>query len=257
MKYFIGLDVGATKTEGVLINEKGKVFGYDKVLTKKTKKDLLEEIFSLIERLWVKKIYGIGIGVPGQIREGMMVSLHNLPKLKNLNLGKIVRKKFGVRTLIDNDANCFALAEARFQKKNNLVGLTLGSGVGGGIIIEGEIYHGKDGLAGEFGQIVYQKETFEDYCSGKFFKKNGFNKKSFEEYGFHLGNLINVVVNSVDPEIVVLGGSVIKSFGFFKSAMERRLKKSLTYSQLRKTKVVVSKVKYGGAIGAGLLLQNL
>jgi glucokinase len=253
MRHYIGLDVGATKIDGVLINEKGRVIRQKKILTRKTRKEFLKEIFSLIQQLKTGKISGIGIGFPGQVIDGKVIGLHNLPKIKNLNLKKIIEKKFRVKTLVDNDANCFALAEARSRKVNNLVGLTLGSGVGGGIIINGKVYRGKDGLAGEFGQIIYQGKTFEDYCSGKFFKKKPFNKKSYEKYGFHLGNLMNVIVNSLNPEILVLGGSVSKSFDLFKKSMKRNFEKSVVYPQLKKTKIVVSKLQYAGAIGAAFL----
>ena len=258
MRYFIGIDVGATKTEGVLINEKGKVLISGRILTPKNKKEFFETIFALVKKLKTKKIAGVGIGVPGQINNGVLVREPNLPFAQNLNLKKIVQKKFKVKTLVDNDANCFALAEARIRRKKNLIGLTLGSGVGGGIIIRGKIYRGADGLAGEFGQIVYKGKILEDYCSGKFFEKRGFNKKVFEEYGFHLGNLINMAVNSLNPEIIVLGGSVTQSFKFFKKSMERSFKSKLTYPQLKRTKIVVSKNKHAGAVGAAFLhkLQN-
>jgi len=253
MKYFIGIDIGATKTEVVLVDEKGKVLNSFKVLTGKNKKKFLEVVFNLIRKLRIKKVSGIGIGVPGQVNNGILVKAPNLPFAQNFNLKKIIQKKFKIKTLVENDANCFALAEARLRKKKNLVGLTLGSGVGGGIIIGGEIHHGKDNLAGEFGQIVYKNKTYEDYCSGKFFERKIFNKKNFEEYGNHFGNLIDVVVNSLNPEMVVLGGSVVKSFSLFKKSMKRSFKSKLTYPQLKRTQIVVSKNKHAGAIGAAFL----
>lgn len=253
MRYFIGVDVGATKTEGVLLDEKGKVLNSDKVLTGKNKKKFLEVIFNLIGELRIKKVSGIGVGVPGQVNDGILVRAPNLPFAKNLNLKKIVQNRFKIKTLIDNDANCFALAEAKLRKKDNLVGLTLGSGVGGGIIIDGKIYHGADGLAGEFGQIVYGNKTYEDYCSGKFFSRKGFSKKTYREYGLHLGNLINVVANSLNPEMIVLGGSVAKSFDLFKKPMKESFESELTFSPLKKTKVIVSKNKHAGAVGAAFL----
>lgn len=256
MEYFIGLDVGATKTEGVLLNEFSEVIVSEKIPTPKDKNNFLKIVFSLIEKLKTKKISGIGVGVPGQVIGGKIIRLHNLPKIKDLDLRKTIKKKFKVKTIVENDANCFAWGEALARKRKNLVGLTLGSGVGGGVIINRKIYRGKDGLAGEFGQIVYREGTYEDYCSGKFFEKNGFGKKSYEEYGFHLGNLIGAVINAINPEMIILGGSVSKSFDFFKKPMEKRLKESVTYPKLAKTKVVVAKTKHAGAIGAGLLFNN-
>ncbi|MFC1801572.1 ROK family protein [Nanoarchaeota archaeon] len=258
MAYFIGIDVGATKIEGVLINQNHKILTHQKIPTPKNKKQFLTQLQILIQQLKTKPISGIGIGVPGQVKNGLIVKLRNITGIKNLNLKKIIQNKFKVKTIIENDANCFALAQARSQKKTNLIGLTLGSGVGGGIIINNQIHRGQDGLAGEFGQISYQNKTFEDYCSGKFFKNKTLNQKTFNEFGRHLGNLINTVINSLNPEIIVLGGSVSNDFNLFKKSMTTTLKKSLIYPQLKKTKIIQSKLKHAGALGAAsLFLHNL
>lgn len=253
MRYFIGLDAGATKIEGVLANEKGKVLDSEKILTPKRKKEFLEAIFDLAEKLKTRPVSGIGIGVPGQVLKGKIVKLPNLPKIRNFDLAGAVEKKFGIKTRVENDAACFALAEAVLRKKDNLVGLTLGSGLGGGIVIDGRIYRGADGLAGEFGQIAYKDGIFEDYCSGKFFEGKSLNRKNYAAFGRHLGRLAHIVIDSFNPEMVVLGGSISESFNLFKKAMEKSFKSKLTYPQLKKTKIVASRNKEAGAIGAALI----
>jgi len=253
MRYFIGLDAGATKIEGILVNEKGKVLDSEEILTPKRKKEFLEAIFDLIKGLKSKKVSGIGIGMPGQVFNRKVIKLPNLPEIKNFDLAGAVERKFKIKTKVENDAACFALAEARSRKKENLVGLTLGSGLGGGIIIKGQIYRGADGLAGEFGQIYYKSGIFEDYCSGKFFEKKNLSRKNYAAFGRYLGRLVHIVVDSFNPEMIVLGGSISESFNLFKKAMEKSFKSKLTYPQLKKTKIVASRNKKAGAIGAAFL----
>ena len=253
MKYYIGVDIGGTKIEGILINQKAKILTHQKIPTPKNKKQFLNHLFSLINKLKTKKISGIGIGAPGQINDGILIRAPNLLFAKKLNLQKIIQNKFKIKTLVENDANCFALAEAKIRKKKNLVGVILGTGLGAGIVIDGKIYSGSNNLSGEFGQIPYQDKTYEDYCSGKFFVKRGFNKKTYKKHGFHLGNLMNIIANSLNPEIIVLGGSVSNSFGLFKKSMKNNFEKSIVYPELKKTKIVISKVRHVGAIGAAFL----
>lgn len=287
MKYLIGLDIGATKIEGILINEQGRILKQEKAPTQKSEKDFLNTIFNLIEQLKVKKmlgdkvsgttkvVSGIGLGAPGRIENGKIIRLNNLPKIKNLNLKKIIQNKFKIKTLIDNDANCFALAEAKIRKKENLIGLTLGSGLGGGIIINNQIYRGHNNLAGEFGQMFYQGKTIEDFCSAKGFKllaqryrvksreprelaqlaKKGdqLAQNLWDEFGRHLGHLINILANAFNPETIILGGSISQSFSLFKKSMAKSFQENLSYPVLKKTKITKSSLKHAGALGAAFL----
>src|SRR6185503_2417344 len=113
-------------------------------------------------------------------------------------------------------------------------------GLGSGIIINKELYAGKNGGAGEFGMISYLDKHYEYYASGQFFKNvyqaNGetvFNNaldgntaalKMYEEFGVHLGNAINTILYAFDTDLIVLGGSVRKAFPFFSKTMWQQIK---------------------------------
>ena len=121
-----------------------------------------------------------------------------------------------------------------------MVGLIIGTGMGAGIIINNRLYSGVNCGAGEFGSIPYKKHIYEYYCSGQFFineygieghslfdeAKKG-DKKSlsiFEQFGIHLGNAIMTILFAVDPEAIILGGSVSQLYSFFEVTMWKEIK---------------------------------
>ena len=236
-KAYIGVDIGGTTiTAGGFINN--ILIDKDQVETEsdRCQDEILSSLFEVIGKVFKGNIAGIGIGVPGylDIPKGEIILINNIPSFSGLNISQKVSDYFNVPVNINNDANCFVLGEGKFRegsKFNNVVGLTLGTGLGGGIVVEGKVASGIFGGAGEFGCIPYLDKTFEDYCSGKFFKttykisgkelfdraENGdtFALKAFEEYGFHLGNLIRQILYFIAPEAIVIGGSVANSFKFF------------------------------------------
>jgi len=174
MKYAIGVDLGGTNIVSILINENGKILARDKRSTEglKGKDHVLERITESINAVSSVKcqvsrpkklksttdIIGIGIGTPGLVDmdKGIVFEAPNIPDWDNVNLSKIYRDKFGLPTFIENDANSAALGEwwiGAGKGTKNLICLTLGTGIGGGIIIDGKVYHGRDGYAGELGHI--------------------------------------------------------------------------------------------------------
>lgn len=201
---------------------------------------IIDDITSGISQMMDDTVIGIGIGVPGLVDEieGIAYDLTNIPSWKEVHLKKHIEKTFGKRVSVSNDANCFALGEKMFGrgwKYNNLVGLTLGTGIGAGIIINGKLYPGKLSIAGEFASIPYKNHNYEFYCSGKFFSEiykttgqdvheralSGDLKavKILDEYGSHLGDLIKTILLAVGPEAIIFGGSGARSFRFFHKGM--------------------------------------
>jgi len=294
MNYYIGLDVGASKIAAGLILGKN-IVKKTKLETQveKGKKQILDNIVSAIEAIFIPKVKGIGIGIAGQVNQqkGILVSSPNFGKsFKNIELKKILEKTFKKPVKLENDANCFTLGEAIFgQAKNcdNVIGLTLGTGVGGGIVINKKIYHGRDGLAGELGHMTIkdnglvcscgQKGHLEAYASGtamiKLYQKLTGQKKSafFVEEQFKkrdknatkvfqimnqclaigLANIINIF----NPEIIILGGGLAKIKPLIQPA-SKMAKQKVVYPQLNKTKIVVSKLKSDAALlGAAALLK--
>jgi len=176
---------------------------------------------------------------------------------------------------VNNDANCFALGEKYFGSARgykNIVGIIIGTGFGAGVIIDNKLYCGNNCAAGEFGRIILKDKTVEDYCSGKFFidkykipgekiyglaKKNGKRGlKAFKEFGKNLGLGVSIIINSIDPEIIVLGGSISKAYRFFKRPFFASLKKH-TYKQVYKNiRIKTSKIEKAGVLGAASLFFN-
>lgn len=241
MESIIGVDIGGTKVSMGKIVDKKLVeeisFSTDAF---RPAGMIIEDITNGISQLIDPHVAGIGIGVPGLVdeREGIAYDLTNIPSWKEVHLKKHFEKVFGKLVRVSNDANCFALGEKVFgkgMKYNDLVGITLGTGIGAGIIINGNLYSGKLSIAGEFASIPYKDRNYECYCSGKFFSEMfrttgedvyeralaGELKsiKILDEYGTHLGSLIKTILLSIGPEAIIFGGSGAKSFRFFQKAM--------------------------------------
>jgi glucokinase len=219
---YIGLDIGGTKIRAVLYDNKiVKDLLYD------TDKDnILEQLNKIIDELFTKDVKGIGIGVPGAVKDGVIYDATHI-SLDNVDLKKEL--KFDVPIFVENDGNCFVLGEYNFgSKKKNMVGLVLGTGVGGGVLIDGKVYRGKDGAAGEFGAIAFKDKDFDYYCSGRYFGNN--------DFGENMAYLILGVVVSLNPEVIVLGGSVVKSYSKFEKQMKKKLKELLPFD----VKIVVA-----------------
>ena len=175
-KYSLGIDIGGTNTVFGLVDKKGKVIKKDSILTmpKNHPKLLLESIFSIISS-WEKElkekkiIKDIGVGVPnGNHFTGMVSKPPNLGKnWDELNLCELIRSYLDVPVAITNDANAAALGEKRYgvaKEMNNAVLITLGTGLGSGIIVNGNILYGHDGFAGELGHLIVEQDGRECGC---------------------------------------------------------------------------------------------
>jgi glucokinase len=237
----VGVDVGGTTIKiGKVAN--GKLLNEIDFPTNANQSEqaIVESIIDGIRSVMGPDVTGIGIGVPGFVDEekGIVYNVLNIPSWKEVHLKSQVEKALGKRVLISNDANCFALGEKIYgkgSKFHNLICITMGTGLGTGIIINDSLYSGLLSVAGEFGGVSYLAHNYNYYCSGKFFEVNyelsgketherallGDIKaiKAFDEYGIHLGNLIKTILLTFGPEAIILGGSVSKSFRFFQKSM--------------------------------------
>ncbi|MCC9138408.1 ROK family protein [Pontibacter silvestris] len=241
----VGIDIGATKTHIGIVQE-GDVISEIKLTTSAyaPKEQIVGEIISGIEQLFDTDTLGIGIGVPGLVDEknGVVCGVQNIPSWKEVHLKKYLEEHFQKPVYITNDANSFVLGEKIYGKAKdlkNIVGITLGTGFGTGIIINNSLYSGTLSCAGEFGGVPYLDQTIEDYCSGKFFlnkcgmpgkkvqllAKDG-NQQALEvlhQFGYHLGNAIKVILYALSPEAIFLGGSVSKCYPFFEKTMRESI----------------------------------
>jgi len=140
-KEIIAVDLGGTRLRVALIKG-SKIIKIINKPTPKTKKKIFDELFKNISDFMTKKVQGIVICSAGVIENGIIKESPNLP-LKDTNIKKIIQKKFKKKVLVENDANCVAIAESKLGiKKNNIIILTLGTGIGGGIIINKKLYKG-------------------------------------------------------------------------------------------------------------------
>src|ERR1700684_2549103 len=164
-EYSIGVDLGGTNLRAAAIDSSGKMLekiagstnfseGRDAVLA-----DIVAAMSALRVRHGTAELAGIGIGVPGfiQFKEGIVRNANNLPFLENFAMRDALEKQLGAVVILENDANAAALGEKWIgagRETDDLVLLTLGTGIGGGIISGGRILRGYLGMAGELGHIT-------------------------------------------------------------------------------------------------------
>ena len=163
-KYSIGIDIGGTNITVALVTKKGRIVRKIRFPTRveegKTKiiKRIVKALDEIMRGRGSNSIEGIGIGVAGDIDQNRGIVRFS-PNLfwKNVPIVHLIRKRFNLKVVVDNDANAAAwgtyILETK-RKAKNLLCITLGTGVGGGLIINGRIYHGASGSAGEIGHIT-------------------------------------------------------------------------------------------------------
>lgn len=170
-KYSIGVDLGGTNIVNTVVNYQGKIVSRLKVptLAERGKESTIKRIVETIHENIVQStiasgdIIGIGIGAPGplDVKKGIINFAPNLPGWRDVPLRKILEDEFNMKIVLENDANAAAWGERCFgagQGVNNLVCFTLGTGIGGGIIINGKIYHGNNYGAAELGHMTVNKD---------------------------------------------------------------------------------------------------
>ena len=175
MKY-VGVDIGGTNLKAGLVDESGVLLATQKMKVASIADDegLAWTVASLVQELActvnipVSDVASVGVGVPGtvEIRSGSINYTCNLP-LRNVPLRKLFHRYLSIPLYIENDANCAALAEylvGAGRDSKRFVTVTLGTGVGAGIVHNGKIYHGANGMAGEVGHMVIQRDGLPCPC---------------------------------------------------------------------------------------------
>ncbi len=293
-KVIIGVDLGGTKIMAGAIDFEGTVLGSPvKVPTEgnDTAVSIVKRIYGSVERtltglnMTIEDIAGIGIGSTGplDLDAGLILECPQLPNMHFFPLRKTIQDYFGIPVYLNNDANCLIYAESIFgaaADKKSVVGFTLGTGIGCAIILEKKILNGSTGTAGEIWLSPYKSGIIEDFVSGggvsRIYRSiSGRDKTSVEVYNQALegdmdalqtwkefGSLLSVPIawsiNLIDPDVVVLGGSITGAYSFFKDSMEEQLRKSICPVPGERTKVVPAKLgDNAGFIGAAcLVIEN-
>lgn len=241
----IGIDIGGTTIgagevlEGRIIRRTdGPSFPKDATLAQ-----TLKQLSGRIEELFTAETEGIGIGVPSVVDpvRGIVYDTANIPSWKEVHLKEILERQFGVPVSIDNDANCYAMGAATCLNALNeiVVVLTLGTGLGCGVVVEGRVLRGRCCGAGELCCLPFLDGTIEDYTSSKFFSRYGTTardaalqgrKDLFDQFGRHMAYIVNAALYAYDPHRVVFGGGIARSFSLFEKPLREALNQTFAYT---------------------------
>jgi glucokinase len=271
----IGIDMGGTKV-GIGRVEDGRIVRHVSaaVSGQGSQQQVVDEVIGAVDQVFDSGVAGIGVGVPSvvDVDKGIVYDVQNIPSWKEVPVKAILEKRFARPVYVNNDANCFAVGEKYFGKGKrfkHLVGLIVGTGLGAGIILNGRLWSGPNCGAGEFGMVPYKDSILEHYASGQYFVR-AYNLRGeevhsraqrggpealavFESFGGHLGDALMIIMLAIDPEAIILGGSVSKDFPFFEKAMRERMKVFPYRKMLERIVIEVSDQPQIAILGAAAL----
>jgi len=302
-EFGIGVDLGGTNLRAAAIDRDGNLL--DKPISVDTnyqggREAVIGDIVAAVNRLKVQfescRLEGVGIGVPGfiRLREGFITNSNNLPYLENFPVRDDIERRLGTPIILENDANAAALGETWIgagKEVDDLVLLTLGTGVGGGIIFDGKVLHGALGMAGELGHLTidpngppcgcgnngclekiasatavesmaYLMSLGDNLTSRDVYNlAAGGNVKAqriFHQMGRALGIAIANLINTFNFPLYLLSGGMLPAWDYFAPTMlEEVSRRSFTF---RNSETRIEKAKLGnlaGLYGAAYLpLQN-
>lgn len=273
----IGIDLGGTKIKAG-IESRGKIIHQKKVLLKEKTSftSTMDQVFGLISPLARYEVEGIGIGVPSvvDVERGIVYNVTNIPSWKKVELKNILEKEFNLPVFVNNDVNCYTLGEYKFgmgKAYESIVGMSIGTGLGSGIIIKNKLYIGNNCGAGEIGLLPYRDKNIEYYASGNFFESfyqttaleayqaakagDPAALRQWEEFGYHFGAAVQVVMYAYDPQAIVIGGSVSKAFDFFKSSMYDSFSDFIYPESIDRLDIFISQNENIALLGAAALVS--
>lgn len=290
-EFAIGVDLGGTNLRAAAVSSQGIMVEKIAASTDLTQgpervvDDICGCIESLRDRHQKRRLVGVGIGVPGFIRmaEGFIVGSHNLPPLNNYPIRDAIEKRLGTPVVLENDANAAALGEKWIgagRDVDDLVLLTLGTGIGGGIISRGRVLHGFVGMAGELGHLTVVPNgnpcgcgnvgCVEKHASAtaiesmanlvalgdRLTAKDVYDLavkgderaiRIFESMGQSLGIAIAMLINIFNYPLYLMSGGVLAAWDYFYPALEKEVQwRSFTY---RNTKTTIGKAQLGNEAG--------
>jgi len=302
-RYIIGIDLGGTNLRIALFGLGFKIIDRKNLNTanfgqkERLIAAIVDSVNNIIEnnRLIKNNILGVGLGLPGPIdvNRGVVHFFPNIPGWCEVNLKKILEKNLKLQVFMDNDANLMALAEYKLgaaKGSKNAVCLTLGTGVGGGIIIEGNLYRGSSFTAGEIGHMPINERGPECNCGGfaclesyignrrimreaqRIFKRDEVSLEELSRMAYHnnkkaariwsgvgerLGVALVSVVNLLNPDCIVIGGGLANAGRILFDKVEETILTRAMIVQARAVKVRKAKLGNGaGTIGAAILVKE-
>lgn len=278
MKNTIGIDLGGTIIKGGKVVD-GQIVEIKTLPTQSAmgRDTTVAAVKTVIASLVDHETGAIGIGVPSIVdrESGIVYNVQNIAGWEEVHLKSIIEGEFRLPVYIDNDANCFAYGEKIYgagRAFDHFVGVTLGTGVGAGIIQDGHLIHDANCGSGEFGELPYLDGKLEDYCASRFFPfssglegvdlarkaKEGDEEalKVFALYGKHLSNLVKTIVLVLDPQVIIFGGSIAKSFALFDKHIRENLADFPYPKSIEKLGIYASQLQNSGILGAAALCFN-
>lgn len=288
----VGIDVGGTKCLGVLVDEQGRVLAECRKPTPHAR-DLVEVLASIVDELGARPhltTTTVGVGVPGLITfDGVVRASPNLRGARDIPVAAGLSELLGVTVHVENDATSAAHGEWRAGAAigaDDAVMVTLGTGIGGGIVMGGRLQRGAHGFAGEMGHMIVARDgiacpcglrgCWERYASGSALADAATGRTGeqvveaardgeahalarIEEFAEWVALGLASLVNLCDPEVVVLGGGVIGSHDVVMPAVRRHFAASLYSPEARPHPRLEAAVlgERAGAIGAALLAAEV
>jgi len=300
ISYTIGIDLGGTYIKSGIVDSKGKMlkeYKTDSLADKNPQKVItqIEKCINELKKGFTKELAGIGIGAPGVVYKGKVKYPPNFKKWGVVDLQKHFREKYKTEVEVDNDANCAGLAELKFgqgRKHKSFIFLTLGTGIGGAIIIDGKMYKGEKNGAGEFGMTTINFSgpeclggnagAIEAYIGRNYFlenekseiKKLGRNidfdditkyaaknnktaKKLYKKYGFYLGVALTNYFNLMDMRTCILSGGISNAYKYFIGECNKTIKERALKTIRDEFKVLKSGIHNDvGVLGAAALILS-
>jgi glucokinase len=274
----IGIDLGATNIRGAVVS--GDTLAdivSVRIHSDGAVEEVLEDIYAVIDGLIEPSVAGIGIGVPSvvDVEAGIVYDVQYIPSWVEVPLKRLLEARYRKPVFVNNDANCFAVGEYYFGKGrgvSSMVGMTIGTGLGSGLIINDKLFAGYNCGAGEIGLLPYGGKVLEYYASGSFFKNvHGLDGvevyeaagrgdaralELYGELGTHLGQAIKAAIYAYDPEICVLGGSVSQAYDLFRDTMWKEIRTLVYAKTLERVRIEVSNLKNSGILGAAALYYD-
>ena len=215
-----------------------------------TMEETLEYLAEQISNLMSPEVTKIGIGVPSvvDVNKGIVYDAANIPSRKEVHHKAFLEERFGVPADVNNDANCYAMGAygtyPADAKPETLVTVTLGTGIGIGVVDHGRLICGVNCGAGELGYLDYKDGCLEEYCRRQYFDKLGVKAHEvaaaanegdaeaigiFNEFGKNLGHAIMILMYAYDPSHIVFGGGIANALPLFRGTMEEYIKSKFPF----------------------------
>lgn len=281
----LAIDIGGTMIKYGLVSSDGEILSTDKIETEAEKglENILNKIDNIFKRYKENNPVGIAVSGTGQINGIIGKVIGGNPIIPNwigTNLVKILEKKYNLPAVLENDVNCVALGEKWIgagKDLSNFICLTIGTGIGGGIILNNQLFRGENFVAGEFGHILIKKGEFEQFASttalirlvkertGKILNgKEIFDleKKEIVEYQEvisewieNLTDGLSSIIYCFNPANIILGGGVIGQGEPLINRIKNSLFKKIGSQFKEKLNIIQAKLgNNAGMIGASYLL---